>query len=191
MSTEHDTVFEENTGHSIPFDDETIIWEGGPSQVVNIWKYLGCLGTIAFSIYCLLQWHTDLYIGYESLTAIVNTIFQIMIIIPVLLVVYFYLEVKYEHTIISRNKILEQKGITRLFRQERYCELSDISDIESPPPGVLLGIFKLSDVVIETHDDDQPIITIRAIQNRDQLIHNLLPLWRKIKLERKGFFADR
>ncbi len=191
MSTVHDTVLEEDTGHSIPFNDESVIWEGGPSQVVNLWKYIGCIGTILFTGYCLWAWHSELYIGYENLTAIINTICQVMIIMPALLSVYFFLEVKYEHTVISRNKILEQKGITRLFRQERYCELSDISDIESPSPGILLGLFGLSDVVIKAHDNDQPIIAIRAIKHRDDLIHSLLPLWRKIKLERKGFFSDR
>ena len=89
----------------------------------------------------------------------------------------------------TRNKIKEAKGITSIFRQELFCEISDIKDINSPPAG-LLGLVGLSTLVIETNDD-QPIIKIRAIKNRDQLIEKLLPIWRKLKIERKGYFGDR
>ena len=99
-----------------------------------------------------------------------------------------YLTVKYEHTVITKNKIKEAKGITRIFRQELFCEISDIKDIKSPPAG-LLGLVGLSTLLIETNDDDQPLIKIRAIINRDQLISVCLPVWRKLKLERKGYFG--
>jgi len=38
--------------------------------------------------------------------------------------------------------------------------------------------------------DDQPIISIRAIPDRDALIKLLLPVWRKAKMDRKGYFAE-
>ena len=183
--------FEGTTEQSIQFGDETILWEGGPSQIVNIPKFLGCIATFLFSAYCLIEWHNELYIGYEELTPFINTTCQTMMAIPLVLMFFYYLDIRYEHTIITHNKIKEQKGITRIFRREKYCELSDIRDVESPAPGILLGVFGLSSVVIETNDDDQLYITIRAISDRDRLIENLLPLWRKIKLERKGFFSDR
>lgn len=186
-----DEFFEGSSTQSIKFDDETILWEGGPSQIINFPKFVGCIGTALFSAYCLIQWHNGLYLGYEDLTPYINTTCQTMMAIPVLLMLFYYLDIRFEHTIITRNKIKEQKGITRIFRQEKYCELSDIRDIESPAPGLLLGICGLSSVIIETNDDDQLFIEIRAIADRDNLIEKLLPLWRKIKLERKGFFADR
>ena len=88
---------------------------------------------------------------------------------------------------ITKNKIKEARGITRLFRQEKYCEISDIKDVKSPPSGIM-AIFGLSTFVIETSDEDQPIIMIRAIKDRDSLINLLLPYVRQLKNSRKGYF---
>jgi hypothetical protein len=54
-----------------------------------------------------------------------------------------------------------------------------------------MGLFGLSTLVIETNDEDQPIIRIRAIRNRDDLVQKILPVWRKMKMDRKGYFGDR
>lgn len=114
----------------------------------------------------------------------------ILMSLSILNILYAYLSVHYEHTVITRNKIKEAKGITSIFREELFCEISDITDIKSPPAG-LLGILGLSNLVIETNDDDQPTIKIRAIKNRDDLVNTLHPIWRKLKMERKGYFGDR
>jgi hypothetical protein len=100
-----------------------------------------------------------------------------------------YLTVKCERTVITRNKIKEAKGITSIFRQELFCEMSEVSNIKSPPAG-LMGLFGLSTLVLETKDADQPIIRIRAIRNRDELVQKILPIWRKLKMDRKGYFGD-
>ncbi len=186
-----DNVLEGETPTSIDFDDERVIWEGGPSQIVNMWNYIRCISVAAVASYFLWRWHFELSTGYENLTPFINMACQPLIVISLLLIIYFYLDVSYERTIITYNKIAEEKGITRIFRQELLCEISDIRDIKSPPPGIILGMFGLSNLVIETNDDDQPIILIRAIGNREEIIENLLPIWRRLKLERKGFFADR
>ncbi|MCG7952651.1 MAG: hypothetical protein N0E56_15745 [Candidatus Thiodiazotropha endolucinida] len=175
---------------SIGFDDETILWEGRPSQILNLWNYFCCICAVLFSLYSLWYWHSELYVGYENLTPFINIACQSIIAGSLMLMVYFYFDIWYEKTTITRNKIKEEKGITRLFKQERYCEISDIRDIKSPPPGVILGMFNLANLEIETNDDDQPVVEIRAIPDRDELIATLLPIWRKLKLERKGFFAD-
>lgn len=78
-----------------------------------------------------------------------------------------------------------------MFRRQKFCEISDIRDIESPPPGIILGMFNLANLIIETNDDDQQVITIRAIRDRDELVSKLLPIWRELKQERRGYFADR
>ncbi|MBX2807172.1 MAG: hypothetical protein KTR20_00940 [Cellvibrionaceae bacterium] len=176
---------------SIAFNDETLIWAGKPAQIVNVWNYFCCLCAIVFSCYSLWYWHHELSIGYEYLTPYIVPFFQWIIIGSLLFILYCYLDVFYEKTIITHNKIHEQKGITRFFRHEKYCEISDIRDIKSPAPGIILGLCKLATVVIETNDDDQPIIMIRAIKNREKLVADILPVWRKLKLDRKGFFADR
>jgi hypothetical protein len=58
--------------------------------------------------------------------------------------------VRCERTTITRNKIKEAKGISSIFRQELFCEISDINDVKSPPAG-LMGLLGLSTLVIETN----------------------------------------
>ena len=179
-----------NAEPTIGYDDETILWEGRPSQLLNAWNYFCCAGAILFSAYCLWYWHSELYIGYEHLTPFINIVCQTVILGGVFAVAYFYFDIWYERTIITRNKIQEEKGITRLFRRQTFCEISDIRDIESPAPGILLGMFNLANLIIETNDDDQQVIVIRAIKDRDDLVSKLLPIWRELKQERRGYMAD-
>ena len=176
---------------TIAFNDETIIWTGKPSQIVNLWNYFCCLCAIVFACYSLWFWHQELSLGNEHLTPYIVSFCKAIMIGALLLMLYFYLDIYYEKTTITHNKIHEEKGITRFFRHEKYCEISDIRDIKSPAPGIILGLFQLATLVIETNDDDQPVILIRAIKDRDQLVAKTLPVWRKLKLDRKGFFADR
>lgn len=177
--------------NSVRYDDETIVWEGKPSQWVNIGTY------IWWSIF-LIAASTFLYVwanGYSSkYSYIINESVQWvcygLIIVSILSMMHAFLYVHYEYTIITHNKITEKKGITRYFQQVLFCEISDIKDIKSPPAG-LLSLVGLSNLVIETVDDDQPLITIRAIEDRDKLISRLHPIWRKLRMERKGYFGDR
>lgn len=176
---------------SVSYNDETVIWEGRPSQWVNVGTFLWWGAFLIASSVLLVLWRSGLSDGYSQVIAeAVYWACYGLMGLSILSMVYAYLSVRYEHTVITRNKIKEAKGITSIFRQELFCEISDIKDINSPPAG-LLGLVGLSTLVIETNDDDQPIIKIRAIRNRNQLIEKLLPIWRKLKIERKGYFGDR
>ena len=173
------------------YQDETIVWEGRPSQWVNMGTFLWWSIFLVGAIVLITFWTA----GFgEDYPAAVNTaVFWIsngLIVVSILSMALSYLTVRYEHTVITRNKIKESKGITSIFRTDKYCEISDISDIKSPPAGVM-GLLGLSTLVIETHDDDQAIIKIRGISNREDLIKLILPIWRKLKVDRKGYFGDR
>jgi len=171
------------------YDDETILWEGGPSQWVNLGNFIfwGII-FIALSIFILL-WNSGLSNDYQPfITTLVSYTYKGLYGLGLFSVLLSYLTVRYEYTTVTKNKIKEAKGITRIFRTEKYCEISDITDVTSPPAG-LLGLVGLSTLVIETKDDDQPIIKIRAIRDRECLIAKLLPVWRKRKVDRKGYFG--
>ena len=129
--------------------------------------------------------------GYSDL---INTIVLgaswMVVVISMLSIAIPYLSTMFERTVITNNKIKESKGITKLFQVDRFAEISDIRDLNSPAAG-LLSLWGLSTLIIETNDEDQPIIKIRAIRDRDELIAKLLPIWRELKIERKGYFGDR
>jgi hypothetical protein len=191
------TVEDENMNSNIlSYDDETIIWEGGPSQWVNAGVYIWWTAVLGVLIYFHLGWSEGLinptFINPEIDNLIMlDSILKWGLIglesLAVLKVLHAYLSVKYEYTSITKNKIKESKGITSIFRKELYCELSDVEDIKSPPAG-LLGLIGLSTLVLETQDNDQRVIIIRAIKNRESLIGKVQPIWRKLKIDRKGYF---
>ena len=170
------------------YDDETVIWEGGPSQWVNLSTFLWWGIVCGGLFFCNLIWSNGLSEGYPAL---VNTIihYASMAIYTVAAIntLYVILAVRYEHTTITHNKIKESHGVTKIFQQDLFCELSDVTDIKSPPAG-LLALVGLASIIIETNDNDQPIIKIRAIRNRSDVVNRVIPVWRKLRQDRKGFF---
>ena len=178
------------SGADMKYDDESVIWEGGPSQWVNLFSFIWWFALFIAALALSVLWDAGLSDGVEEyISTGVSMVCNIVMGMALLSVLHAYLSVRYEHTTITRNKIKEAKGITRIFRQEKYCELSDISDMKSPAAG-LLGLLGLSTLVIETKDDDQPVIHIRAIRERENLISIILPVWRKMRMDRKGYFEN-
>ena len=174
----------------VSYDNEDVVWEGSPSQIVNLGGFIFWGLVFAAAGVGLVLWNAGLREQYTPLIdQVVRYSIYGLLIVGVLNVLMSYLTVKCERTVITRNKIKEAKGITSIFRQELFCEMSEVSDIKSPPAG-LMGLFGLSTLVLETKDADQPIIRIRAIRNRDELVQKILPIWRKLKMDRKGYFGD-
>ena len=175
----------------VSYDNEEVVWEGSPSQIVNLGSFIFWGLVFAAAGVGLVLWNAGLKAQYTPLIdQVVRYSIYVLLIVGVLNVLMSYLTVKCERTVITRNKIKEAKGITSIFRQELFCEMSEVSDIKSPPAG-LMGLFGLSTLVLETKDADQPIIRIRAIRNRDELVQKILPIWRKLKMDRKGYFGDK
>ena len=175
---------------SVSYDDETIIWQSRPSQWVNLGNNIFWGLCLIGSIILVLVWKSNYQTQFDPLIqSVVSWGSVTLIAVSTLNILYAYLSVHYERTVITRNKIKESKGITKLFQRDLYCEISDIQDTQSPAAG-LMAVFGLSTLIILTKDDDQPIIKIRAIRNRDELINTLLPIWRPLKIERKGYFGN-
>lgn len=178
------------TSSGISYSDEQIVWEGSPSQWTNITTFLWWGGMLSVALAVLLLWHNGLQEQFIHETqAYVSWGCCIVIAQSIATILYAYFSVRCELTTITKNKIKESKGITKIFRRDMYCEISDIKDIRSPPAG-LMGLVGLSTLVIETNDEDQPLIEIRAIRDRDSLVDLILPLWRNLKVDRKGYFGD-
>jgi len=172
----------------VAYDDEEVIWQGRPSQWVNFGEILfwSLIMVVAFTFQHAWQ-HMGYGARYATYETAFYTVFYIMLIIPPVMMLWAWLSVHYEKTFITRNKITEVKGITRLFAEGRDCEIAKIEDIVMPPAGLLALVGRASLVLI-TSDKDQPRIIIRAIRDRDAVKHLIYPIWRKLYIERKGFF---
>lgn len=175
---------------TVSYDDESIIWEGRPSQWINFgsfifWTLVWCIPVMLY-YYWNYQGLSDLYYQYE---VYYENGLIILAILPPTMLLWHWLNVYYQHTIVTKNKVIERKGITSIFSNEENCEISDIDDIKAPPAG-LLALVGCASLVLITKDMDQPVIWIRAIKDRDDLKNKLTPIWRKLRIERKGFFSN-
>lgn len=187
---QHHHMVDTGPSRASDYSDESVLWEGKPSQIVNLPTYLWWGGiSIAILVFKSI-WDSGMSKQYPEIVDLLifwsTTAVQFIAVISM---IYAYLTVRYTHTVITQNKIKEVKGITRIFRQELFCEISDVKDVKSPAAG-LLALFGLASIVMETSDNDQPIIKIRAIKNRDKVVERFLPVWREMKVERRGYFSD-
>ncbi len=182
------TISEEHGQPPLAFEDETEMWAGRPSQWVNAITFFFW---ILFLIGAPVFWYMwdNRMIGYYSpiFDQYIHIVVYSLMGMAVFCMLMAYLSVKNELTVITRNKIRETHGISVMLRRNLYCEISDIQDIQSPPAGIL-GLFGISTLVIHTHDSDQPIIRIRGLRNRERVVSILHPLWRQLKVERRGYF---
>ena len=182
------TLSQEHGQSALRFEDETEKWAGRPSQWVNAMTFFYW---IIFLIGAPVFWYLwdNRMIGYYS--PLVDQYIHILVYslmgMAVFCMLMAYLSVRNELTVITANKICETRGISVMLRRNLYCEISDIQDIQSPPAGVL-GLIGISTLVIHTHDSDQPMIRIRGLRHRERLVSILHPLWRQLKVERRGYF---
>lgn len=173
------------------YSDETIVWQGSPSQWLNLGNYIfyGFLWSLSPTF--VLLWHG---LGYQYSYSEHEQLYQSMVlafaIMPPCFLFWAWLKLKCERITITKNKITEASGVSAIFRDEKYCEIADVYDIKSPPAGLLALVGRAS-LVLLTRDEDQPVIKLRAIKNRDQVKNMLFPLVRELTKDRKTYFKDK
>ncbi len=171
----------------LSFTDETIVWEGTPSQWLNLGKFIWWGSVALLAIIVLVAFYglgyRQRYADYQQLITLSSLL---MLAIAIGSMCFHVLLLKLQKTSISCNKITESRGFTEIFRKENYCELSDVLDVLLPPAG-WLALVGRGDLVITTHDADQPEIRIRAIKGRKKLKEKLIPLIRRLRAERRGY----
>jgi hypothetical protein len=171
----------------LSFTDETLIWEGSPSQWLNLGKFIWWGSVALLALIVLVGFYG---LGYRQRYAdyqhIITGISVLMLLMASSCIGFHVLLLKLQKTSISCNKITESRGFTEIFRKENYCELSDVLDVLLPPAG-WLALVGRGDLVITTLDADQTEIRIRAIKHRKKLKEKLIPLVRRLRAERRGF----
>ena len=79
-----------------------------------------------------------------------------------LLALYFYFNTKYNKLEITNQRIIEHKGILSRYSDE--LELYRVKDLRHDQP-FFLRLLGLSNVVLNTTDHSNPILTIKGIKN--------------------------
>lgn len=171
----------------IDYDDETILWESYPSQWLNFFYYFFYTGVwlIIPAIYIIYPEKSMHYMEMDIVIPFAGA----LLISPPLIMLYHYFNLRCQVTRLTRNQIIETSGITALFRQSKYCEVSDITDISTPPAG-LLGLVNRATLTIKTIDETQAVIKFRGIQDIDKLIAIINPLRRKQRIDRRIYMHN-
>lgn len=86
------------------------------------------------------------------------------------LALYFYLTTKYNRFEITNQRIIEHKGILSRFTDE--LELYRVKDLRHDQP-FFLRMLGLSNVVLNTTDHSNPVLTIKGVKNGKKLKEQL------------------
>ncbi|MEJ2682594.1 MAG: PH domain-containing protein [Gammaproteobacteria bacterium] len=176
-------------GHFVSYHDETLLWKGSPSQWLNFGRYMMWLAVASLGVGLLVYWYVlggqFQFPQFPELTILVLPVGAVVIGWSFIMILFNWLRLSCHRITITQNKITVSTGLTVFFRSERYCELSDVIDIEAPAPG-LMGIVGLGSLLLRTNDTDQPEIYIHAIHNRTELRDALMPLVRRLRVERNA-----
>ncbi len=169
--------------------DERVIWAGSPSQWLNFGRYLfwGFLLSLAVGL-TYLGWREQVVLLYPDFAFYFYVSSLVGNVVPTLFILYFYLKLKMHRVVITYNKITESIGFTDVFRSEQFCELSDVKDIIAPPAG-WMALVRRGDLIFHTMDSDQSVIHIKAMKSRHEVKQKLIPLIRRLRVERRGIYG--
>ena len=135
--------------------DEKAIFQGSPSQVLNLNVFLGCgLGVILLIVLSFLVWSA----------------FLLLLPVPIGIAIWKWLEVKCRLFELTTERIKMSAGV--LTRRTDELELYRVNDITVVEP-FFLRLFSLGNVVITTNDVSSPTLTIPAIKEVKKLREEL------------------
>jgi uncharacterized membrane protein YdbT with pleckstrin-like domain len=138
--------------------EETRIWEGSSSQVLNFPVFIGS-GLVAG-----LFLGGGILVGQHSGTA--GALVAIAAIIPVLFAIYHALKVKSQRYELTTERLRLTRGI--LSKRTDEVEFYRVRDYVLFQP-FILRLFGLSDLVIMTDDTVNPQVTLKAIPDAQKI----------------------
>lgn len=107
------------------------------------------------------------------------------LVIPVFVIVWKWLVVKNTKYELTTERLTRRVGVINKVTDQ--VELYRVRDYQVEQP-IFLRMFSLSDVVLKTSDLSNPVITLRAIQNGEQLKDQIRDLVEQCRV-RKGVRA--
>jgi uncharacterized membrane protein YdbT with pleckstrin-like domain len=140
-------------------DEETTIWEGNPSQLLNFGTFLLC-GLIAGALIgtALVFWN--------KLTPPFPLVLAGVALLPLLYALTRWLKIKCERYQLTSERLRLRTGV--LSRQTDEIELYRVKDYVLVEP-FWLRLFGLGNISLTTTDDANPRVTLHAVSEGDKL----------------------
>ncbi|HEY7904503.1 MAG TPA: PH domain-containing protein [Casimicrobiaceae bacterium] len=125
--------------------NETVVWEGGPSQLTNFGTYLACTLVAAATVVA------GMLIAREAFW---------VLIIPILVALWCYLELRYFRYTVTTERVGLTRGV--LTKRTDSIELYRVKDTTLIEP-FFLRMFGLADVVLSSSDRTTPLLVLHAV----------------------------
>jgi uncharacterized membrane protein YdbT with pleckstrin-like domain len=140
-------------------DEETTIWEGNPSQLLNFGIFLLC-GLIAGALLgvALVFWN--------KLTPPFPLVLAGIALVPVVYALAQWLKTKCTRYQLTSERLRLRTGV--LSRKTDEIELYRVKDYVLIEP-FWLRLFGLGNIALTTNDDANPQVTLRAVPEGDNL----------------------
>ncbi|MGH8800544.1 MAG: PH domain-containing protein [Casimicrobiaceae bacterium] len=125
--------------------NETVVWEGSPSQLTNFGTYVACALVAAAAIVA------GMLIAPEAFW---------VLIIPVLVALWYYLELRYFRYTVTTERVGLTRGV--LTKRTDSIELYRVKDTTLIEP-FFLRMFGLADIVLSSSDRTTPLLILHAV----------------------------
>lgn len=143
-------------------DREEIIWEGTPSQWMNLGSFLLCALAFGLMLTLLMLTRNWLQTSSETLKNGLMLAQTVALLIPILVALWKWLQVQSHVYLVTTERIRVSQGI--LTRRTHEIELYRIRDV-TISQSLFLRLFSLADLLFVTTDPSHPRLALQAIPN--------------------------
>jgi membrane protein YdbS with pleckstrin-like domain len=148
-----------------PEEQEQVIWQGSPSQLVNTKTYAFCLLAVAFI--AVTPWALDHYFG-----GIPPQVYWVMVfaLLPLAVAGWRWLQIRSHRYELTTERVRIETGV--LSKTQEVIELYRIKDISLERP-LIMRMCGLGSVTAYTSDRSAPMMTFYAVRQPRQLTEAL------------------
>ena len=140
-------------------DEETVLWEGSPSQILNLHVFIMCALLAGAFIGAAMLFR-------DKMSGPTPYILGGLALIPVVFAIARYLQLKCRRYQLTSERLRLRTGV--LSRRTDEIELYRVKDYVLHEP-FALRMFGLSNLVLSTTDDTNPRINLQAIHRGESL----------------------
>lgn len=145
--------------------EEKIIWQGRPSHVINLKKYIWCL--CSYLLYFPLVWAWNKFlVPFHDYYEYYELFLSGLAAVPFAYAWFTWLEVKVHRYKISTQRLQERSGIIMQITND--LELFRVKDSTIVKP-LILRMFGCGNIILDTSDRSTPIVIIAAIKQPEKL----------------------
>jgi uncharacterized membrane protein YdbT with pleckstrin-like domain len=143
-------------------EPERTVWEGSPSQVINLTQYLLWGGVFAVLVVA----GTFIVSSMGTASPAVIVLACVVASVPVMIAIWKWLVVANTRYELTTQRLRTRRGVLNKHLDE--LELYRVRDYKLEQP-LFLRLFSLSSVILQTSDRSNPELMLRAIPRGDTL----------------------